>query len=95
MSCSSCKDTSQFFTRLQILGINIQDDNADSLAERLRQLVVDEWQGKFCDHYFEFFTPNENADSSEAFIKEAERYRKKGRFAGLLGDSMPLALANV
>ena len=75
--------------------LSIQDDNADSLAERLRQLVVDEWQGKFCVDYLEFFIPNENADSSEAFIKEAERYRKKETFAGLLGDSVPLALANV
>ena len=56
---------------------------------------MDKWQGKFRDDYLEFFIPNENSDSSKAFIKEAERYRKKGTFAGLLGDSMPLALANV
>ena len=61
----------------------------------MRELVVDEWQGEFQENYSEFFTSDGLIDDSVAFMQEAEEYRKKGTFAGSLGDSMPLALANI
>ena len=86
---------SELVAHLQTLAINIQDGNIDDVAERLRELVVDEWQGEFQENYSEFFTSDGLIDDSVAFMQEAEEYRKKGTFAGSLGDSMPLALANI
>ena len=48
---------SELVAHLQTLAINIQDGNIDDVAERLRELVVDEWQGEFQETIQSFLLP--------------------------------------
>jgi hypothetical protein len=82
---------------LDCLGIDVENANIPSIAEKLRCLVVNEWQGQFCEEYMEFFSPSVecDADPKVMFMQEAEKFRKKGVFAVSLGDAAPLALSNI
>jgi hypothetical protein len=93
---NNCNNSASELTEhLLELGINIQTGTIDDVADKLRELVVNEWQGEFQEDYADFFQPNDQVHDSVAFMQESEKYRKKGTFAGSLGDSMPLALANM
>ena len=74
---------------LHALGLSL-DQSLTTIAAVLRQRVVDEWQGPFIDNYQQFF------DESEMDVyMEAEKFRRSGEFCRPLGDTMPLAMANV
>ena len=74
---------------LHALGLSL-DQSLATIAAVLRQRVVDEWQGPFIDDYQQFF------DNSEMDVyTEAEKFRCSGEFCRPLGDTMPLAMANV
>ena len=83
---------------LERIGINIKNASINFFAEKLRSLVVNEWQGEFCEEYMDFFSApvgESNVDPKLMFMQEAEKFRKMGVFAASLGDAVPLALANI
>jgi hypothetical protein len=92
---NECSDALK--AHLNGLGIDIENANINSVAEKLRSLVVNEWQGQFCEEYMEFFfsSVQSNADPKLMFLQEAEKFRQKGVFAASLGDAAPLALSNI
>ena len=85
-------------THLERLGIqNIEQGNSKYVAQKLRSLVVDEWQSQFADEYIEFFlyTSEVGQDKKNMFMLEAEEFRNAGVFARSLGDCVLLALSNM
>jgi hypothetical protein len=85
-------------THLERLGIqNIEQGNSKYVAQKLRSLVVDEWQSQFADEYMEFFlyTSEVGQDKKNMFMLEAEEFRNAGVSARSLGDCVLLALPNI
>ena len=74
---------------LHALGLSL-DQSLTTIGAVLRQRVVDEWQGPFIDNYQQFFD-----DSEMDVYMEAEKFHRSGEFCRPLGDTMPLAMANV
>ena len=74
---------------LHALGLSL-DQSLTTIGVVLRQRVVDEWQGPFIDNYQQFFD-----DSEMDVYMEAEKFHRSGEFCRPLGDTMPLAMANV
>ena len=70
-----------------MLGIHC-DASTKDMVRLLRRLIVQEWTGPFIEDYQPFFV---GVDVQE----EARNFLENGHFSSSLGDSMPLAMANV
>ena len=86
MRNNQCNDYVSF---LNELGLTRELD-LEQVADRLRHLIVNEWQGPNMHEYKQFLV----GEDPDVFI-EAERFRNSGTFATSLGDCMPLAMSNV
>ena len=86
MRNNQCNDYVSF---LNELGLTRELD-LEQVADRLRHLIVNEWQGSNMHEYKQFLV----GEDPDVFI-EAERFRNSGTFATSLGDCMPLAMSNV
>ncbi len=75
---NECSDALKAY--LNGLGIDIENANINSVAEKLRSLVVNEWQGQFCEEYMEFFSSSvqSNVDPKLMFLQEAEKFKQLG-----------------
>lgn len=73
---------------LQSLGITQQGVVFKDLTDILRALIVKEWTGSFMEDYQQFF---QNINMQQ----EAGEFLQSDHFSSSLGDSMPLAMANV
>ncbi|CAB4027341.1 Hypothetical predicted protein [Paramuricea clavata] len=68
---------SELAEHLLELGINIQNRTIDDVADKLRELVVNEWQGEFQEDYAHFFRSNDQVHDGVAFMQESEKYLSK------------------
>ena len=79
--------SSDVIKHLDALGLINRSDNTDICAS-LRRLLVEEWL-TYPDSYKPFLT------GGQTFEDEAKAFLNDGHFAAELGNSMPLAMANV
>ena len=75
--------------RSRIANIGLQQAmNMQQIADRLRELVVEEWRER-ADEYASFLPENVN------YFAEVSKFENPGFFNSPLGDHMPKAISNV
>jgi len=81
------KDANYFGRQLQTFGLSA-DLPLTSFAKRLRQICVEQW--KLNEDFYSQFLSTENI----SFTKELRRFSKTGVSDSILGDVVPLTIAN-